>query len=319
MLFSSLVSLALVASAASPVTHGFSDKKAHELSRSRARSHYAKINRSSNQNNNNNATDSAVVERDVAVNVDVSLEKRATYSGRATYYAVGLGACGWHNNPSDFIVAQNSAQYGGGYPGPNCGRSITISYGGKQVSATIADECPTCDYGGLDLSEGLFTQFADTGAGVFYMSWWYNDESQQEATTTSSTPTPTSTYTPPTSTYVEPSTTPTPTSTYVEPSTSAAASSAALSSAVAASSSLVEASTTLSASLASSSTNATASLADPDYFQTNGTVSAVNATSTASADESEETVGVDASFGNLVMFNQAVANLGHIVVVGAQK
>ncbi|WVQ98683.1 hypothetical protein IAU59_005814 [Kwoniella sp. CBS 9459] len=311
MLFSSLVSLALVASA--PVTLGFSDKKAHELSRSRARSHYAKA-RNANQNNS-----TGVVERDVDVNVDVSLEKRATYNGRATYYAVGLGACGWHNVASDFIVAQNSAQYGGGYPGPNCGRSITISYGGKQVSATIADECPTCDYGGLDLSEGLFTQFADTGAGVFYMSWWYNDESQSQPTTTSSSspsPTPTSTYTPPTSTYVEPSTTPTPTSTYVEPSTSAAAAPTSSSSSVAASS-IVEASTTVSASLAS---NSSTTLADPDFFQTNATVPAnVNATSTASADEAQATVAIDASFGNLVMFNQAVANLGHIVVVGAEK
>ncbi|WVF72245.1 hypothetical protein IAT40_007057 [Kwoniella sp. CBS 6097] len=307
MLFSSLVSLALVASAASPVTLGFSDKKTHELSRSRARSHYAKVKARSASNSTND-----LVERDVAVNVDVSLEKRATYNGRATYYAVGLGACGWHNSPGDFIVAQNSAQYGGGYPGPNCGRSITISYGGKQVSATIADECPTCDYGGLDMSEGLFTQFADTGAGVFYMSWWYNDESQQQPTTTSSTPTPTSTYTPPTSTYVEPSTTPTPTSTYVEPSTSAAASTS--SSVVP--SSVEEASTTLSASLAS---NTSTTLADPDFFQTNATLPAVNATSTASADEAQETVGIDASFGNLVMFNQAVANLGHIVVIGAEK
>ena len=35
------------------------------------------------------------------------------------------------------IVALNSAQFGGGYPSPQCFKSITISYNGKQVGATI--------------------------------------------------------------------------------------------------------------------------------------------------------------------------------------
>lgn len=49
------------------------------------------------------------------------------FGGRATFYATGLGACGDWNNDSDFIVALNSAQYGGGYPGPECGKQIQIS------------------------------------------------------------------------------------------------------------------------------------------------------------------------------------------------
>lgn len=36
-----------------------------------------------------------------------SLEKRS-YSGRATFYAAGLGNCGWHNSGSDMIVALNT-------------------------------------------------------------------------------------------------------------------------------------------------------------------------------------------------------------------
>ncbi|KEP55574.1 rare lipoprotein A-like double-psi beta-barrel protein [Rhizoctonia solani 123E] len=98
-----------------------------------------------------------------------NLQKR--FSGTATYYAVGLGACGQNNVPSDFIVALNTAQYGGGYPGPNCFKPITICAKGKCVGATIMDQCPTCGYGSLDLSEGLFKQFADTGDGVFQMTW----------------------------------------------------------------------------------------------------------------------------------------------------
>ncbi|WWC69504.1 uncharacterized protein I206_103446 [Kwoniella pini CBS 10737] len=292
-MLTSLLSLLLLSTS----TFGLTDRKAHELSRSRARAHYAK---------------KEVHSFEASFNESSSIEKRGQQyaNSRATFYDVGLGACGWYNNANDYIVAQNSAQYGGGYPGPNCGRSITISYGGKQVTATIADECPTCPYGGLDMSRGLFTQFASEGAGVFYMTWWYNDESQ-DPTTTSEKPSPTSTYTPPTSTYVAPSTTPTPTSTWVEPSTTSTVQST--SSSTVQSSSAV--STTVSSSIAASSSSAL-----PDtVLQTNATIPvSVNATGTISAENTESTAPV-AVLGNLVLFNQAVAYLGHIVVVGAEN
>jgi hypothetical protein len=32
-------------------------------------------------------------------------------NAQMTYYDVGLGACGWSNQPSDFVVAVNTAQY----------------------------------------------------------------------------------------------------------------------------------------------------------------------------------------------------------------
>lgn len=48
------------------------------------------------------------------------------FGGRATFYATGLGACGEWNNDSDYIVALNSEQYGGGYPGPECFKKIQI-------------------------------------------------------------------------------------------------------------------------------------------------------------------------------------------------
>jgi len=247
------------------------------------------------------------------------LAKRQTYGGRATYYAVGLGACGWSNSPGDYIVALNTAQYGGGYPGPNCGRSITISANGVQVVAQIADQCPSCGYGDLDLSEGLFKRFASTDAGVFQMSWWYNDgNSQPQAqptTTEQPTPTstwtpPTSTYTPPTSTYVAPTSTYTPpTSTYTPTSTSTSTS--------------VEPSTTSYVS----STSSLASSIVPSGLATNGTVLPLVATtdssnSTATATGSADAAAAsgspsDQALGNLVLFNQAVTYLGNIVVVGA--
>lgn len=133
---------------------------------------------------------------------DVELFKRT--SGRATFYAVGLGACGKWNNPGDFIVALNTPQFGSGYPGPNCFKSITISYQGKSTQATIMDECPGCPYGGLDMSEGLFSYFADTSVGVFYMDWWYNDGSSDPAPTTHTTTT-THKPKPTTTSWVDPS------------------------------------------------------------------------------------------------------------------
>lgn len=54
---------------------------------------------------------------------------------------------------------------------PICGKQIRITYGGKEAYATVQDECPTCPYGGLDLSPSLFQHFADLGAGVIYGGW----------------------------------------------------------------------------------------------------------------------------------------------------
>ncbi|KAI0315843.1 hypothetical protein OF83DRAFT_1032517, partial [Amylostereum chailletii] len=61
--------------------------------------------------------------------------------------------------------------YGTYWKSPHCGGSITISYGGKTAQATIVDECPGCPYGGLDLTEGLFSYFASTDKGVLSGTW----------------------------------------------------------------------------------------------------------------------------------------------------
>jgi len=132
---------------------------------------------------------------------DVNIHKRSFDNSRFTYYDVGMGACGQNSSPGDFIVALNVVQYGGGYPGPQCFKSITITYGGKTAQATIMDECMGCPYGGLDFSTGLFDYFASADDGIIYGSWWFNDGSDQPTTTSSSvwtpdpTPTPTSTST----------------------------------------------------------------------------------------------------------------------------
>ncbi|KAH8999538.1 RlpA-like double-psi beta-barrel-protein domain-containing protein-containing protein [Lactarius akahatsu] len=109
-------------------------------------------------------------------------------NARFTYYVDGTGACGHYNKPSDFIVALNAAQYGGG---EYCGKTITMTYGGKSTQAVIVDRCPGCPYGGLDLSQGLFSFFASTDLGTIYGEWVFG--SSEEPKPTSTTPTSTST------------------------------------------------------------------------------------------------------------------------------
>ncbi|OJA17778.1 hypothetical protein AZE42_06597 [Rhizopogon vesiculosus] len=155
---------------------------------------------------------------------NVNVHKRGFDNTRFTFYDVGLGACGQYSSPGDFIVALNVDQYGGGYPGPQCFKSITISYGGKTAQATIMDECMGCPYGGLDFSVGLFQYFASEADGVLYGSWWFNDGSDQTTTTSSYTwtpdPTPTPTPTPTTQETTSSSTTTSYSTTSTTPTTS---------------------------------------------------------------------------------------------------
>ncbi|KAI8446632.1 hypothetical protein BY996DRAFT_4594978 [Phakopsora pachyrhizi] len=72
------------------------------------------------------------------------LSKRSdSFSGKATFYATGLGACGFHNVDNDFIVALNKEQY---EANKWCKKTITINYGGKSAKAMIMDECPGCPF-----------------------------------------------------------------------------------------------------------------------------------------------------------------------------
>ena len=134
--------------------------------------------------------------RDLDLPPRQELRKRA--EGRFTFYKTGLGACGGRNVDSDFIVAMNHGQFDSGHW---CGKTVTISFGGKTAQAVVADRCEECPYGALDLSPGLFNYFASAGAGVIYGSWVEGSAPKPEPTTSkpkpSPTPTPTTTWTPP--------------------------------------------------------------------------------------------------------------------------
>lgn len=164
---------------------------------------------------------------------NINLFKRFD-NARFTYYADGLGACGSTNQPSDFIVALNSAQYNGGQ---YCFQMITITVNGKTTQAQVMDECPGCPYGGLDFSQGLFQFFSDLSAGVLYGTWNFGSGSPAPApapvptTTWQPPPPPTTTWQPPpppTTTW-QPPPAPTTTSTPPPPTTTAYSSSSSTS------------------------------------------------------------------------------------------
>ncbi len=68
------------------------------------------------------------------------------------------------------IVALNSAQYEANNGG-NCGQWLTITndQNGNVQYAYVADECPTCDYGSLDMSPSLFSALNDGNMDAGYV------------------------------------------------------------------------------------------------------------------------------------------------------
>ncbi|KAJ6478194.1 RlpA-like double-psi beta-barrel-protein domain-containing protein-containing protein [Mycena sanguinolenta] len=131
------------------------------------------------------------------------MEKRDTFDGaRWTYYSTGLGACGGTNSDSDFIVALNQDTFGTAYPSQYCYQQITMTYNGKTTTATIVDSCPGCPSpGGLDLSPGLFSFFADESVGVIYGDWSFVDGSGGDTTTSTTHQQTTTAAPPPTTTH----------------------------------------------------------------------------------------------------------------------
>ncbi|CDR98905.1 hypothetical protein [Sporisorium scitamineum] len=119
------------------------------------------------------------------------LAKRS--SGQATYYAAGLGACGWTNSGSDFIVAMNAPEWNGG---ANCGKTITITntQNGNTQQAQVVDLCPGCSWGSLDMSTSLFSALnnGNMDAGATYTKTYSPSATPTPSSVSWTQPTPTS-------------------------------------------------------------------------------------------------------------------------------
>ncbi|KAF1990999.1 hypothetical protein K402DRAFT_312273, partial [Aulographum hederae CBS 113979] len=100
-------------------------------------------------------------------------------SGDITHYDVGMGSCGWTSTANEAVVAiPHGMMNNGANPNNNplCGKSITISYQGKEHTAKIVDTCGGCDGQAIDLSNSLFTAVAPSGDGrVHGVNWWFNN------------------------------------------------------------------------------------------------------------------------------------------------
>ncbi|KAI0388447.1 RlpA-like double-psi beta-barrel-protein domain-containing protein-containing protein [Xylariaceae sp. FL0594] len=95
----------------------------------------------------------------------------ASYDGELTYYAPGLGACGWINADSEAVVAVSPSQYDGA-----CGKTITIRTkdGSKTAHAKVVDKCPGCASGTIDVSSSVFETLADLSVGRTKVSWSFD-------------------------------------------------------------------------------------------------------------------------------------------------
>ncbi|WOO83908.1 Papain inhibitor [Vanrija pseudolonga] len=95
------------------------------------------------------------------------------------FYQNGVaGACGTVHSDSDAIVAidTNGWWQNTGQVSDLCGRQVRITRvsDGRQVTATIADACPTCDTNNsLDLSVGAFNQIATPAEGMVGITWQF--------------------------------------------------------------------------------------------------------------------------------------------------
>ncbi|BGP36343.1 hypothetical protein JCM10449v2_000243 [Rhodotorula kratochvilovae] len=110
-----------------------------------------------------------------AVAKPANLATTSYFSGKGTWFTQNgvAGSCGKKNSDSTLLVAMNSPQVSGG---KHCGRYVTLTNtaNGKSVRALVADECPGCAYGSLDLSTAAFKAISNLDAGVIPIKWTWS-------------------------------------------------------------------------------------------------------------------------------------------------
>ncbi|CAG8510920.1 7807_t:CDS:2 [Paraglomus brasilianum] len=104
------------------------------------------------------------------------LHKR--FAGQATFYSVGLGACGKTNNDNQFVGAISAHRFGNP-PNPNnspfCGRRVSVNGPKGSVIITLVDRCEGCKPGDLDLSPKAFKKIASLSDGRIQITWNFAD------------------------------------------------------------------------------------------------------------------------------------------------
>jgi len=127
--------------------------------------------KSGNQCNKNKSSSSSSASSKKVVNLSTS----SSFSGKGTWYTQNgvAGSCGKVNPDSALIIAMNTPQVSGG---AHCGKYVTLTNqaNGKSVRAKVADECPGCSYGSLDLSLAAFKAIGNLDTGVLSLKWTWS-------------------------------------------------------------------------------------------------------------------------------------------------
>jgi expansin (peptidoglycan-binding protein) len=111
----------------------------------------------------------------VFATISALLAAANAFTGRMTYYSpsAGVGACGKLNSNSDLVVAIDPSHWTSANPSadPICGKTITISYGGKTATAVVEDKCSSCAPGAIDVSPAVFQKFGALSVGAIEVTW----------------------------------------------------------------------------------------------------------------------------------------------------
>ncbi|EEU35130.1 uncharacterized protein NECHADRAFT_9612, partial [Fusarium vanettenii 77-13-4] len=75
-------------------------------------------------------------------------------SGDATYYHPGKTSCGPVHSDDDIIVALSALLFA--QVPDACGRYIRVTGNGRQIVVQVADKCPECTEGSIDLTPAAF-------------------------------------------------------------------------------------------------------------------------------------------------------------------
>ncbi|KAF2211153.1 hypothetical protein CERZMDRAFT_9367, partial [Cercospora zeae-maydis SCOH1-5] len=109
------------------------------------------------------------------------------HTGELTYYAPGLGACGFTNADGDKIVAvshllfdaagSTSSNGGNSNSNPLCGKMLrakrynTAVGAERSVDLKVVDRCTGCAPTDLDITEKVFAYMADVDQGRVDVTW----------------------------------------------------------------------------------------------------------------------------------------------------
>ncbi|KAI9229308.1 MAG: RlpA-like double-psi beta-barrel-protein domain-containing protein-containing protein, partial [Piptocephalis tieghemiana] len=95
--------------------------------------------------------------------------------GEATFFEPNDGSCGGkYGDMKTGLVALSDKLMKGKSPNTEyCGRTIQITRGGKVATAVVADTCPECPEGNIDLDLQTFEKLGTEDEGRIPVTWCF--------------------------------------------------------------------------------------------------------------------------------------------------